>query len=285
MTFPMNMIINESLRLYTPVETLREKLNAQPNWRGSAFQHIWDSLFDLWHLIMRLEYGEKFNPKRLLQGAAKAANNNTALYVPFGLGSRSCVGSSFATNEAKIALSMILHRFTLTLCPIYFLSPVVLLIVRPQHGIPSMVDTHSDTASNEMNMIINESLRLYPRVILLPRIVKHEAKLGKFSVPANTILLIPTLSIHHDTQIWGEDAQQFKPERFSEGVSKATNNNPAVFLPFDLGPRSCVGLNFAMNEAKIALVMILQHYAFTLSPAYIHLPIVMLTSLPQHRVQ
>ncbi|KAK2983894.1 hypothetical protein RJ640_008053 [Escallonia rubra] len=85
--------------------------------------------------------------------------------------------------------------------------------------------------------------------------------------------------------IWGEDAQLFKPERFSEGVAKATNNNPAVFLPFGLGPRSCVGLNFATNEAKIALTMILQRYAFTLSPAYIHSPIVILTIRPKHGVQ
>ncbi|KAK3039789.1 hypothetical protein RJ639_027102 [Escallonia herrerae] len=101
------------------------------------------------------------------------------------------------------------------------------------------------TVDDVMNIIINELLRLYPPVVLLPRIVKHEAKLGKFNIPVNTTLVFPTLSIHHDTQIWGEDAQLFKPERFSEGVAKATNNNPAVFLPFGLGPRSCVGLNFA----------------------------------------
>ncbi|KAK2983892.1 hypothetical protein RJ640_008051 [Escallonia rubra] len=151
-----------------------------------------------------------------------------------------------------------------------------------------LLGIHTDwqeKARQEMNMIINESLRLYPPVVLLPRIVKHEAKLGKFSVPANTTLVIPTLSIHHDTQIRGEDAQQFKPKRYSEGVAKATNNNLAVFLPFGLGPRSCVGLKFGLNEAKIALIMMLQRYAFTLSPAYIHSPIVMLTSRPQHGVQ
>ncbi|KAK2981278.1 hypothetical protein RJ640_006979 [Escallonia rubra] len=136
-----------------------------------------------------------------------------------------------------------------------------------------------------MNMIINETLRLYPPVVPLLRKVKCETKLGNYNLPANINLVMPTLSIHHDIQIWGENAQLFKPERFSEGVAKATNNNPAVFLPFGLGPRSCVGLNFATNEAKIALTMMLQRYAFTLSPVYIHSPIVILTVRPQHGIQ
>lgn len=138
---------------------------------------------------------------------------------------------------------------------------------------------------NTMNMIINESLRLYSPVVTLRRRVKKEVKLGKVNLRPNTALMIPNLALHHDTQIWGGDALLFKPERFSEGVAKATKNNPAAFLPFGLGPRTCVGYNFATNEAKIALSMVLQRYAFTLSPTYIHSPILVLTLRPQHGVQ
>ncbi|KAA8524080.1 hypothetical protein F0562_010489 [Nyssa sinensis] len=136
-----------------------------------------------------------------------------------------------------------------------------------------------------MNMIINESLRLYPPVIALLRKVKCAVKLGNFILPFNTNLNIPTLAFHHDPQLWGEDVNLFKPERFSEGVAKATNNNPAAFQTFGLGPRICVGMNFANNEAKIALSMLLQRYTFTLSPAYIHSPVHMLMVRPQHGVQ
>ncbi|OWM71896.1 hypothetical protein CDL15_Pgr017779 [Punica granatum] len=72
---------------------------------------------------------------------------------------------------------------------------------------------------------------------------------------------------NHNLQIWREDVYLFEPERFSEGVAKATNNNPAVFLPYGMGPRNCVRMNLAITEAKIALSMILQLYSFTLSPA------------------
>ncbi|KAH7515813.1 hypothetical protein FEM48_Zijuj10G0066100 [Ziziphus jujuba var. spinosa] len=85
--------------------------------------------------------------------------------------------------------------------------------------------------------------------------------------------------------VWGEDVNQFKPERFSEGVAEATKNNPAAFSPFGMGPRNCVGNNFAMMEAKIALSMVLQHYPFTLCPTYIHLPVLHITLRPRHGIQ
>ena len=134
-------------------------------------------------------------------------------------------------------------------------------------------------------MIINECLRLYPPAMPVARRVEKEVRLGNLVVPTATMLTIPTVAVHHDTTFWGEDAHEFKPERFSEGVGKATENNSAAYIPFGLGPRNCVGMNFAMNEAKIAMSMILQRYSFRLSPAYAHMPAQLLTISPQNGVQ
>ncbi|KAB2624415.1 cytochrome P450 CYP749A22-like [Pyrus ussuriensis x Pyrus communis] len=136
-----------------------------------------------------------------------------------------------------------------------------------------------------ISMIVNESLRLYPPVIHLVRETEKEVRLGELNVPANVQLRVPNLAFHHEPEFWGQDAQLFKPERFSEGVAKATNNNMVAFIPFGMGPRTCVGMNFAIIEAKIALSMILQRYSFTLSPGYVHSPINSLTVSPQHGVQ
>lgn len=136
-----------------------------------------------------------------------------------------------------------------------------------------------------VGMIINESLRLYPPVISVFRKVKKQVTLGSLVLPADIVLHIPTLAIHHERRIWGNDVHLFKPERFSEGIAKATNNNATAFLPFGLGPRNCVGLNFAMNEVKIAVAMILQRYSFTLSPGYIPWPAHFLTIHPQPGVK
>ncbi|KAL7181453.1 hypothetical protein ACSBR1_040359 [Camellia fascicularis] len=143
-------------------------------------------------------------------------------------------------------------------------------------GIPKM---------KKMSMILNETLRLYSPAANMWRKVEREVRLGKLVLPANMDVYIPSLALHHDPNIWGKDAHLFKPERFSEGVAKATNNNTTAFIPFGLGPRMCVGLNFAAAETKIALSMILQRYTFTLSPTYVHSPMQMLTIRPKHGIE
>lgn len=134
-------------------------------------------------------------------------------------------------------------------------------------------------------MIINESLRLYPPIVSFSKTVQREGRLGNLFIPTKMDIFITNLALHHDPKIWGEDVHEFKPQRFSEGVPKATNNNSAAFFPFGLGPRTCVGMNFTLIEAKVALSMILRRYTFTLSPAYVHSPLQLITVQPQHGIQ
>ncbi|EEF50709.1 cytochrome P450, putative [Ricinus communis] len=136
-----------------------------------------------------------------------------------------------------------------------------------------------------VSMIINETLRLYPPAVIFKRYVQRQVRLGKLILPANIVMEIPILAVHHNPQIWGEDVNLFKPERFAEGVAKATKNNAAAYLPFSLGPRNCVGYNFAITETKIALSIILQRYRFSLSPNYVHSPIPLIGLCPQHGLQ
>ncbi|KAK8480618.1 hypothetical protein V6N11_021235 [Hibiscus sabdariffa] len=136
-----------------------------------------------------------------------------------------------------------------------------------------------------ITMIINETLRLYPPTNGAVREVARQVQLGKLTLPTPLELDIRIVALHHDPDLWGDDVHLFKPERFAEGVSKATNYNAAAFLPFGLGPRSCVGMSFAITETKIALSMILQRYSFTLSPAYVHSPVLRFTLKPQHGLQ
>ncbi|KAE9621568.1 putative 11-oxo-beta-amyrin 30-oxidase [Lupinus albus] len=132
-----------------------------------------------------------------------------------------------------------------------------------------------------VNMIFNEVLRLYPPITTLARNIPKGLKIGNITFPDGVQLTIPIAMVHHDRELWGDDADEFNPERFSEGISKATKGRFSYF-PFGGGPRICIGQNYAMTEAKMAMSMILQKFSFELSPTYAHAPQVVITLHPQH---
>lgn len=133
-------------------------------------------------------------------------------------------------------------------------------------------------------MIFEEVLRLYPPAVMTIRAISKETTLGNMTLPGGMRLMLHTMLVHRDREIWGEDAKEFKPERFSEGVSKATKGK-FTFFPFGGGPRVCIGQNFAMIEAKIAIAMILQRFSFEISPSYKHSPYPAFTLPPQFGAQ
>lgn len=136
-----------------------------------------------------------------------------------------------------------------------------------------------------VTMVLNEVFRLYPPVTSLFRYTPTGVKLGGITYPAGVEFLLHTMMVHHDPTYWGDDAEQFNPQRFSPGVLKPASKDTAAFFPFGAGPRICLGQNFAMLEAKIALVRLLQHFRFELSPSYTHAPITVITLQPQFGAQ
>ncbi|KIM86675.1 hypothetical protein PILCRDRAFT_96068 [Piloderma croceum F 1598] len=114
-----------------------------------------------------------------------------------------------------------------------------------------------------LEAVINEALRIHSTsAIGLPRIVPEGGLIiqGKhFS--ANTVLSVPSYTIHRDKGVWGEDADDFRPERWFEPNQTAIQK---TFNPFSFGPRACVGRNLASMELLIIISSIFRRYDFVL---------------------
>ncbi|CAO2206796.1 unnamed protein product [Urochloa humidicola] len=134
-----------------------------------------------------------------------------------------------------------------------------------------------------LQMVINETLRLYPPATLLPRMAFEDITLGggELRVPRGASVWIPVLAIHHDEAVWGPDAHEFRPERFAPGRARPWAGR---FLPFASGPRNCVGQAYAMAEAKVVLAVMLANFRFGISDEYRHAPVNVLTLRPRHGV-
>ncbi|KAK3425940.1 cytokinin hydroxylase [Eucalyptus grandis] len=131
-----------------------------------------------------------------------------------------------------------------------------------------------------LNMVINESMRLYPPATVLPRTAFEDIKLGDLHIPKGLSIWIPVLAIHHSEELWGKDANEFNPERFA-----SKSFAPGRFIPFAMGPRNCIGQSFALMEAKIILAMLISRFSFTISENYRHAPVIVLTVKPKYGVQ
>ncbi|XP_070505832.1 probable cytochrome P450 313a4 [Chironomus tepperi] len=110
-----------------------------------------------------------------------------------------------------------------------------------------------------LDMVINETMRLVPVVPYVLRVNSTEIEISEgYVLPAKTFIIIPILRIHRSKKIWGEDADEFRPERFEkENFEKIPSY---AYIPFAKGPRMCIGWRYAMLLMKIQLANILLRY-------------------------
>ncbi|PIL36945.1 cytochrome P450 [Ganoderma sinense ZZ0214-1] len=94
-------------------------------------------------------------------------------------------------------------------------------------------------------------------------IVPNSDPAGKpIYVPPKTAVSYSIINMHRDPLYWGPTAHEFDPERFiDERVGKYLVPNPFIFLPFNAGPRICLGQQFAYNEMSFFMIRLLQNFS------------------------
>lgn len=108
--------------------------------------------------------------------------------------------------------------------------------------------------------VINETLRLYPPAYAIERKTIAADQIGGYHIPKETNVIISSYVLHRMPELWGDEADQFQPERFETELVKKQPR--FAYFPFGGGPRLCIGDQFALFEITIILAMVWKHYRF-----------------------
>ncbi|KAK0436982.1 cytochrome P450 [Desarmillaria tabescens] len=116
-----------------------------------------------------------------------------------------------------------------------------------------------------LRAFLNETLRLYPTVYVnTSKVATTLPNNGRapYYIPNSTRVVYSVFLMHRRTDLWGPDALEFDSDRFLDSrVHKYLTPNPYIFLPFNAGPRICLGQQFAYNEASYYLIRLLQSFS------------------------
>jgi len=123
-----------------------------------------------------------------------------------------------------------------------------------------------------------EAMRLYPPAPSVNREALEDDSYQDLHIPKGTQVLVMPWTVHRHRKLW-DDPEAYRPARFyPENRGKIDRFQ---YLPFGAGPRVCIGAAFAMQEAAIALAVLLSRYRFELTPETRPWPVQKLTTQAQ----
>jgi cytochrome P450 len=112
--------------------------------------------------------------------------------------------------------------------------------------------------------VVDEALRLFPPAWVLSRRAVSDDVVSGVHVPAGALVVVSPWLVHRDAKRWPEPGR-FDPTRFSSDRSAAPTSD---YLPFGVGPRLCIGRDFARLELVLLLATLLQRFRVTPVPGH-----------------
>lgn len=149
--------------------------------------------------------------------------------------------------------------------------PAVLARVRAEADDVFGVDddylpTYDDIGKfNYLRQVVNETLRLSPPVLEFDRMALSDTVIGgKYPIKKGEAVAVLTGALHRQPE-WGDNVEFFDPDRFSPEISRPAS----LFKPFGTGARSCIGRQFALHEATLAIARLIHRYRLIDSQHYV----------------
>jgi cytochrome P450 len=133
-------------------------------------------------------------------------------------------------------------------------------------------------------MILKESMRLYPAVWGIGRRAVADCQIGDYRVTAGTNIFIFQSLTQRDPRFFA-NPDAFDPERWREDPVRSGKIPRFAYFPFGGGPRVCVGASFAMLEATLLLAMIQQRFHLELVPGHLVEPVASVTLRPKNGIR
>jgi cytochrome P450 len=126
-------------------------------------------------------------------------------------------------------------------------------------------------------MVIDETLRLYPPIYIFSRAVKQADTVGGYAIPKGSSVDVSPYITHRHPAFW-PDPERFDPERFTP--ERVAARHKYAYFPFSTGPRICIGNNFALMEATLALATLASRLRLRLATPALPAPEPLLTLRP-----
>jgi cytochrome P450 len=127
--------------------------------------------------------------------------------------------------------------------------------------------TFGDIAKlRQVRATLDEALRLWPTAPAYLRAARADTVLGgRYRTEEGDWAMVFLPLLHRDPTVW-PDPERFDPERFAPGQAK--NRPPHAYKPFGTGQRACIGRQFALHEAVLALGLVLHRYELSAPEDY-----------------
>jgi len=128
--------------------------------------------------------------------------------------------------------------------------------------------------------VLQESLRIYPTIWSFARRVEEEDNILGYTFPKHSTVVVSPYVMHRLAKHWPQ-AERFIPERFAK--EEMSQFDRYSYMPFGVGPHTCIASIFAMIQAQLIIAMTAQHYQFELLPESYSMPLEPLIALRPKR--